>query len=174
MRKRTVFLAVFFYMAGMAAYAQSLGDIAKEEQKRREAVTGSVTTVIQSAPPAAQDEKSSTEDAAAKKDGKKSEPDELTDLYGKPESYWRNVMSEARSRLKQLEDETKELASWRNALQLRHDSTNGSWRAPIKNEIDRTRQAQEQNKKNLEDARSKLQSLRDEARSSGALPGWVE
>ena len=173
-----VFLAVFFYMAGIAAYAQSLGDIAREEQKRRESITGGITLVLKSAPPVAQDEKASTKDADAKKDGEesdeKAEPDELTDLYGKPESYWRGTMSDARSRLKQLEDEMKELTSQRNALQLRHDSTNGAWRASIKDEIDRTRQAQEQNKKDMEEARSKLQSLRDEARSSGALPGWIE
>ena len=188
MKKCTVFLAMFFYLTGIAVYAQSLGDLAREEQKRREGISGETIIVLESARPVAPDEEISTEDddgetenprnSDEKEDEKDSDekaaPDELTDLYGKPESYWRKEMSDARSELKQLEDEMKELTSRRNALQFQYNATSSAPLGPIKDEIDRTIQEQELNRKNLEEARLKLQSLRNEARSSGALPGWIE
>jgi len=178
MKKYTVFLAVFFYLAGITASAQSLGDLAKEEQKRRESISGGVILVLESAQPVVNDKEISTEANDAEEDeeesDKKASQGELMDLYGNSESYWRNTISNARGQLKQYEDEMKELASLRNTLQLQHDSANGSRRGQIKDVIDRTKEAQELNRKNLEDAQSQLQSLLNEARSSGALPGWIE
>ena len=193
MKKCTFFLALSFCLTGITAYAQSLADIAREEQKRRDSLPGGVKLLLGSPLPTVPEEKNLKEDndnidadvesdnrqnPGVETDGEDSDektaPDELKDLNGKPESYWRNVMSDARDNLKRLEEETKELSYRRNTLQLLHARTNGARRAPIQNEIDQTRREQELNIKNLEAARVKLQSLRDEARSSGALPGWVE
>ena len=178
MKKCTVFLAVVFYLTGMAAHSQSLGDLAREEQKRRESISGGVILILESAQPVVLDNQKPTDDGGAKEDGeesvKKASSDELEDLCGNPESYWRNTMSDARNMLKHYEGEMTELTSLRNALQLQHDSANGSRRGQIKDVIDRARDAQELNRKNLEEAQSQLQSLLNNARTCGALPGWIE
>ena len=179
-------------LTGIASYAQSLGDYAKEEQKRRGAISSNITITLEYTPPVLPVEEVSTNDAENEDDDadngsrqsskkkingdspEKAAPKEDTDLYGNTESYWRNTMFDARNRLMQLEDEVDELISRRNSLQLQHNRTNGSRRGSIKEEIDRTVQDLEQNRKDLEQARKELQSLRDEARSSGALPGWIE
>ena len=49
MKKSTILLVVILYMTGVAAHAQSLGDLAREEQKRREAVSDKIT-IIDNAP----------------------------------------------------------------------------------------------------------------------------
>jgi hypothetical protein len=45
MKKSAVFLATILFLTGATAYDQSLGELAKEEQKRREAVTGKIITI---------------------------------------------------------------------------------------------------------------------------------
>ena len=180
MKNILINLSVIFYLTGVAVHAQSLGDLAREEQKRREAVPAERTTTIYFTPSAVLNEEASTdggENEDAEENGEKSAKEtvlnEITDLRGNNESYWRNAMSEARSRVRQLEDEEKDLASKRNELQLQFIRT-GARPAPLMGEIDKTIEAQELNKKNLGQARKELQSLRDEARSSGALPGWLD
>lgn len=191
MKKSTVFLTVILCLSGIGAYAQSLGDLAIEEQKRRDAISTSRIIVLESAPAVASGkeilaEAEENEDASdgtenprntdAEKGQTFSEatnPNEITDLKGKTESYWRSTISDARNKLKQLEDEEKQLTSQRNALQLQNDRTNETRRGTIKDAIDKTRQAQEQNRKNLEQARKELQSLQNEARSSNVPPGWI-
>jgi len=199
MKKCTVLLSAFFFLTCAAAYSQSLGDLAREEQKRRDAISEDRIITLENAPPAvpdkdaaegkkgfpddeyAYDETEDTQNDYENADGEESEypaeesyPDAAANPDEKTESYWRNTMSEARNRIKQLENEKKELSSLRNALQSQHNKANGSRRGPIKNEIDKTRQAQDLNDKNLEQARKELQSLQNSARSSGALPGWIE
>jgi hypothetical protein len=199
--KYKVFLTAVLCLSGIAAYTQSLGDLGREEQKRRDSIPGSTVITYENAPPAepekpdeefaiddedfsAETEETQNndveEDAGEKYDEKSNPPDkeadsnETNDLYGKTESYWRSTMAGARNKLKQLEDEQKELTSRRNALQFRHNRTNGSMRGPIKGEIDETRQAQDLNKKNLDQAREEIRSLQNTARLSGAPPGWIE
>ena len=199
MKKYTVFLSAVLCLTVVAAYAQSLGDFAREEQKRRDAIPDDRTITLKSAPITvpyednekkevladdeyAYDETEDPQDADAEDDEEDyeypaeemAEPDEATDLYGKTESYWRNTMSDARNKLREMENEAKELSSRHNALQSQHNRTNRARRGPIDNELDKTRQAQELNRKNLEQARKELQSLQNAARSSGALPGWLE
>jgi len=207
MKKLIVLLIATLSMAGIAAYAQSLGDIAHEEQIRRDSITNSITIVLKSASPPVTDKETTLDTAEndeANQNGdfaKKAEPDENidrnivtlcssnasiagcvevvepeenTDLNGSTESYWRGVISDARNRVRQLEYDSTELTSRRNALQLQHDRTNGARRGPIKDEIERIRQSQENIRRDLEQARGELQSLLNEARSSGALPGWIE
>jgi hypothetical protein len=182
MKRSIVFLIAILYLTGIAYAQSSLGDYAREEQKRRKSIPHSMIIILKSAPPAAEDEGISTgntenEDGFAEKREERAEKAgkyEMTDMYGKTESDWRNAMSDARNRLKQLEDEAKELASRRNALQSRHNRTNAPMRGPLRDEINRAALEQELNRKNLEQARDELQSLQKDARSSGALPGWIE
>jgi len=266
--KFIVLLVTILYLTGIVAYAQSLADLAREEQKRRDSISGSRTIIFKFEPPvvpdetvrtvyqiqaasfsrpesaaevrdslagklgvpvvvhlnpdtgtsqirigkfstreeaqdylpavhrdypdafivtgeitsgggtaaeekAADDKTKNPQDAYAEKDEEKSGPDEAAVPYGKSETQWRKAASDARSRIKQLEEEAKSLASRRDALQRQH-RTNVSQRGSIRDEINKTRQAQEQNGKNLEQARRELQSLQDDARSSGAPPGWIE
>ena len=179
----TVFPAAILYLTVIAAHAQSLGDLAREEQKRRDSIPFEKTATIGFAPERVLeegDDNGETQDADTEGIGKESDSsaekaatDRETALYGKPESQWREAMSDARNRVKQLEDEAKELTSRRNALQLNRNKINKTRRGPIDDEIGKIRAAQELNGKNQEEARKALQSLQKEARSSGALPGWT-
>jgi len=190
--KFIVFLVTILYLTCIAAYAQSLADIAREEQKRRDSISGRRTIIFKSEPPLAvfdeevsrndlhndlndeenenaYDEPENPQNAYDEKDEEKSGPDEAAVPYGKSETQWRKAASDARSRIKQLEDEAKSLTSRRNALQRQH-KTNVSQRGPIRDEINKTIQAQEQNGKNLEQARRELQSLQNETVSKPAIP----
>ena len=185
MKRLIFFFAAVFYLTGIAAYAQSLGDLAKEEQKRRESIPDEKVTTIEYTPPDAPDEEDATGEAGNKdnlaKENvkypesslKKAALDRETALYGKPESQWREAMTEARNRVARLEEEAKELTSHRNALQLQYNRTNRTRRGSIGEEINKTKTSQDMNRKNLEQAREALQSLQNEARSSGAPPGWI-
>jgi len=52
MKKYAVLFVMVFYMTSIAVHAQSLGDLAKEEQKRREAVSDGTVIVLENARPA--------------------------------------------------------------------------------------------------------------------------
>ena len=69
MKKYAVFFTALFYMTCVAAYTQSLGDLARDEQKRREGVSDGIEIILESAPLAVPDEISKDVDADAKKDG---------------------------------------------------------------------------------------------------------
>ena len=45
LKKSATFLAAILYLTGIAAHAQSLGDLAREEKKRREAFSGRITII---------------------------------------------------------------------------------------------------------------------------------
>lgn len=192
-------MTVIFYLTGIAAYAQSLSDLAIEEQKRRNSIPVDKVTTIELAPPEmpheevaadlaenedadieTQDPDVETQDADTEENGDEPEYssikaalDRETAMYGKPESQWRETMSGARDRLMQLEEEVKKLTSQRNALQLQYNRTNGTRRGPINDALIKTSTELYTNRQNLEQARETLQSLQKEARSSGALPGWI-
>jgi len=184
MKRLILLLIAILPMAGMAAYAGSLGDLAIEEQSRRDSITNSITIILKSASPPVTDKEAlpdkAENDGANQNDdsSKEAESDGDADLNvddnDNNESHWRSVISDARNRVRQLEYDSTELTSRRNALQLQHDRTNGARRGPIKDEIERIRQSQENIRRDLEQARGELQSLLNEARSSGALPGWIE
>jgi len=197
MKKFTVVLTIVLYLAGGMAYARSLGEHAMEEQKRREGVSADrVTTFYYNPPPVmpvkenskeasaddeyASDETENPRDADAEElEASDSSPEEagryeITDLRGNNEAYWRKTMSDARNLVKQLEEEASALTLRRNALQLQLSTANGSRRGLIRDDIDKIVIEQDTNRKNLEEARGELQSRHNEARSSGALPGWVE
>jgi len=174
-------------------HAQSLGDLAKKEKERRESinnnrvVTDEELAKYQSNAEAAKgasdktakqpDKKESTEnktDNAAKKDNK-SEDVEAVDFQGRTESYWRTTMSAAYQNVDRLENEANVLVLKLNGLQDQfYKEADGFRRETIQREIQKTYYEQDLNKQNLEKANAALQDLQNEARKSGAFPGWIE
>jgi hypothetical protein len=174
------------------AYSQSLGDLAKKEKERRESVKNdrvitdeeiakyigkSETTKDASdkAPiqPDNQGSKENKKDSAAKPENETG--DEAVDFQGRPESYWRNTMSAAYENAAKLENESNALVLKLNTLQDQfYKEADGFRRETVQREIQKTYYEQDLNKQNLEKAKAALQDLENEARKSGALPGWIE
>jgi hypothetical protein len=175
------------------AHSQSLGDLAKKEKERRDAVKNdrvitdeeaakyisksqtakdaSDKTSAQSDNPESKEKNSNN---AAKKE-KEAADKEPVDFQGRPESYWRKTMSAAYESVSRLEDETNTLILKLNGLQdLFYKEADGFKRETVQREIQKTYYEQDLNKQNLEKAKAALQDLENEARKSGALPGWIE
>ena len=192
MKRNMICLAAAFFLLAGAAFSQSLADLAKKEQERREQIkknskvitnddtqkykAGAVTTG--SAPPAAASQKPGTDKPSAEagvspKDAKP-EPDEPVDFQGRPESYWRQTMSDARKLVKDLENGTNVLILRLNDLQNQfYRESDGFKQQEIQKQIQKTLYEQDLNKDQLAKAKAQLQELEKEARKSGALPGWL-
>jgi hypothetical protein len=178
------------------AYAQSLGELAdKEKQRRQEIQNEKVITNKE-----AEQYKSETSDAPSvpdllpeKEEGTDTEKeapdanpsaqedsDEPVDMQGKTESYWRKTMMEARQQLTGLDNEAKALALKVTDLQNKltgiglDGAGDGFRKEAIQRELQKTYYEQDVNKKTLAKAQAALQDLENEARKSGALPGWLE
>lgn len=185
-----------FIVSGM--YAQSLGDLAEKERQRREAVkndrvitdeeaakfigepspassAGSQTAPAQAAGPNAPE---ATEEAAAKPP--KADPDEPVDFQGRTESYWREAMANARKEIADLENEANVLELRLNDLQNKFNGAgldgggDNFRRGTIQREMQKSYYERDLNKEKLAKAKESLQALENEARASGALPGWLE
>jgi hypothetical protein len=168
-------------------FPQSLGDLARKERERREMIKneskpitntdaprykgGPITTV--SSPPGASmpvDEKPGPTRAAAGW----AAHDKLTDLLGRPESFWRQTMSEARQRVEDLENEANVLTLKLAGLQTRfYAESDGFKQQQMQREMQKTIYEQDVSKENLARAQTRLRELDTEARKSGALPGWL-
>lgn len=189
MKKTAVLLPIVFLIAFVSAsYAQSLADLAKQEKERRAEVTSNrvitsedvakfrsqpqtPTAATEQPSPAPGSEKGETE-AAAKND--QPESDEPTDFEGRPESFWRKTMAEARQRVKDLTNEANAIVLKIADLQNKfYSMDDGFKREDIQREIQKSYYIQDLNKENLEKAKTMLQELENEARKSGALPGWI-
>lgn len=173
-----------------AAYSQSLADIAKKEKERRNevkdvrVVTEEEAAKFRSQTPAepalpdqpsgSADSEKKEGDAAGKTQVDKPESDEPTDFQGRPESYWRKTMAEARQKVKDLTNESNvivlKIADLQNQFYRIDD---GFKRETIARDLQKTYYEQDKNKEELEKAKVALQDLENEARKSGALPGWV-
>jgi hypothetical protein len=194
MRKLTELLLIAFFVLFVSmAYSQSLGDLAKIEKERRESIKNdrvitdeniakyrskSEAAKDASSKPSAQSgDKGSKEnktDSAAKKENESAD-EEAIDFQGRPESYWRKTMSAARENLVRLENETNVLILKLNGLQDQfYKEADGYRRETVQRDIQKTYYEQDLNKQNLEKAKAALQDLENEARKSGALPGWIE
>ncbi len=104
----------------------------------------------------------------------KSDEDKVTDLKGRDEAYWRSTLGEARLRVKSLSDEAKVLELRLNDLYNRFYRENSPvTRERIQVEIQKTLYQIDRNKQELAQARRSLEDLEQEARKSGALPGWL-
>ena len=166
-----------------AAYSQSLADLANKEKIRREQVKNDrVITSEEAAKYRNETPVASAEKPAAMSDSGKPEvpkadkaaPYEPVDFEGRPESYWRDTMTAARQKVKDLENEanviTLRIASLQNQFYSEDD---GFKREGIGREIQKSFFLQDKNKEELAKARDVLQDLEKEARKSGALPGWL-
>jgi hypothetical protein len=194
MKKFTELLLIaFFVLLVSMAYSQSLGDLAKKEKERRESVkndrviTNEEIAKYKSKSEAAKDasgkaspqpdDKGSKEkqaDNATKKENESAD-EEAVDFQGRPESYWRNTMSAARENATSLENEANVLVLKLNGLQNQfYKEADGYRRETVQRDIQKTYYEQDLNKQNLEKAKAALQDLENEARKSGALPGWIE
>jgi len=201
MKKLGALLPVaFFVMLASTAYSQSLADLANKEKERRAEIKDFKVITDEEA---AKYKKSETtanapDQLSGKKDLEKKEAqvetqvgthvesqtqaqaekpdrDEPTDFQGRTESYWRKTMADARQKVKDLENETNVLILKRNDLQNKfYNLDSGFQREAIQRDIQKNIYEQDSNKENLEKAKATLQDLENEARKSGALPGWIE
>lgn len=168
--------------------AQSLADLAKQEKERRAQVTADTKVITnkdrakpstetgstEGEPAANKPEKVSTSPEGKAKPEKQAE-DESKDLFGRTESFWRQTFSDARKRIKDLEDESRVLQLKINDLQNKFYSESNGFKQPeIQREIQKCFYEQDLNKQNLAKAKAELQQLEVEARKSGALPGWMD
>ena len=194
MRKTVpVLLVAAFLAATSILQAQSLSDVAEKEKLRREEISespkmitneavagysgGSVSTATSDSGSSAESDTGQaeqtgeeTEDTAEKRDS-----EEPTDFEGRPESYWRETMGEARKKVKELEDESTILTLRMNDLENKfYGIDDGFDRDSIQKDIQKTYYEIDLNKENLSKAKAELQDLENEARKSGALPGWIE
>jgi hypothetical protein len=191
--------AVIFIAIAATAQAQSLADIADKEKQRREEIEGApevitndevagysggaVSTVTPIALPSAEadsentggDDKSAEGDDKSAEEGNTTDPDEPVDITGKPESYWRKTMTDARKKVEDLETEANALTLKLNDLQTQfYNIADGFRRETIQKEIQKTYYEQDLNKENLAKAQEELMNLEKEAKKSGALPGWLD
>lgn len=171
-----------------AVHAQSLADLAEQEKERRKDVKD--TRVItdkdvakyktaQQTPstPATQppgDIDAEKKDGADKPNADDLKEDEPTDFEGRPESFWRKTMAEARQRVKDLAIEANALVLKIADLQNKfYAMDDGFKREDVQRDIQKSYYEQDLNKQNMEKAKTALQDLENEARKSGALPGWL-
>ncbi len=181
----------FLIVIAVPAYSQSLADLANKEKERRsevkndKVITDKEAEKYRSSSEAAAPapDQSSTKADSPKEETKaetdsaveKIDPNEPVDFKGRPESYWRKTMAEARKRVKDLENETNVLILARNELQNQfYNLDNGFQREEVQRSIQKNIYEQDLNKENLAKAKAALQDLENEARKSGALPGWIE
>ena len=195
MKQIVLTLSMLFLIlpAAAVARAQSLADIAKKEKQRREEISetpdtitndeisefsgGAVSTVTPIALPSEENEVSDGSEGSesTSTDGSETESDEPTDLQGRTESYWRDTMSAARSKIKTLEDQSLALTLKMNDLENKfYNIDDGFDRDSVQKEIQKTFYEIDLNKENLAKAKDELDELEKDARSSGALPGWIE
>jgi hypothetical protein len=192
MKKFVVLLHTIFLIAFVSAsYAQqSLADLAKQEKERREEIKnnrvitdeeaasyvkeGQASPALPEQPLGTTPPEKQGSEAANKPQANNTETDEPKDFAGRPESFWRNTMAEARKSVKDLTNEANvivlKIADMQNKFYRMDD---GFKREDIQREIQKSYYEQDLNKQNLEKAKSGLQDLENEARKSGALPGWI-
>jgi hypothetical protein len=193
MKKIAVLLHTVFLIAFVSvSYAQqSLADLAKQEKERREEIKNNrvitneeVAKYIEEDPESSALPEQPSGTAPSEKEGSAAvnkpqtdnpESDEPTDFEGRPESFWRQTMAEARQKVKDLTNEANvivlKIADLKNQF-YRMDS-GFKQRGDLQQEIQKSYYEQDLNRENLEKAKLELQDLENEARKSGALPGWI-
>lgn len=190
MKKIVILFQTALFMAlASAAYSQSLADIADQEKERRaeitndKVITNEEVAKYKSEPLAnvpdqpalkpGSEKKSSESDTPSKSE--KIESDEPVDFQGRPESYWRQTMADARQKVKDLENEANVIVLKIADLQTQfYRESDGFKQQEIQREIQKSFYEQDKNKEELAKAMDILQDLEKEARKSGALPGWIQ
>lgn len=182
MRKCAAVLVMMFLPA-VAVFAQSLADLANKERERRQAIrndrvitpdevakfsTGPSKSEPDAEPDAEPEKPASKEKSAAA-------AVEPVDFQGRTESYWRKTMADARKKVEDLEREANVITLRISDLQNKfYSEDNGFAREGIQREIQKSYYEQDKNKEELAKAREALRDLQNEARKSGALPGWID
>ncbi len=193
MKQFAVILQTVILMAiASAAYSQSLAELANKERERRGEIksgtkvitnheaakykNGAITTG-----PAISEPSESTTEADSNSDDKmassssEADVDEPVDFKGRPESYWRTTMAQARQKVQELENRADVIVLQLTDLQTQfYSMDDGFKREEIQREINKAFYEQDLNKENLAEAKDDLRDLEKEARRSGALPGWIE
>ena len=187
-----IMYAVLLLAISMPGQAQSLADIADQEKQRREKIEeapelitnekvpefqgGSISTNSADDNTAPEADSENTEgDSESAGNGEKADPDEPVDFEGRPESYWRDTIAEARQAVKDLENEAQALTLKMNDLQNKfYNISDGFDRDDVQKDIQKTFYEQDLNKENLAKAKDELADLEKEAKKSGAPPGWVK
>ena len=189
MRRLTIILATAFLLSSAGVgYSQSLADLAKKEKERRGQIkapervitnqdaarfkASGVITVPAHSDATAQ-RPAAEKEAAAKPE--KAASDEPTDFQGRPESFWRQTLTDARTKVRELENEANVIILKINDLQNRfYRESDGFRQQELQRELNKTIYEQDANKEKLATAKAQLDALLTDARKSGALPGWIE
>jgi hypothetical protein len=183
-----VVLAAMFGVAGRPTSAQSLGDLAKQEEARRRAVatTGKVYTndSLRPAPPVTGSESSGDAASApaappppgpSSSDGKKEEvkPDAKPDSPKKDEAYWRQRLQAERDAIERSKVLIDALQSRVSALQTdfvnRDDPAS---RGQLASERQRALAELDRMKKEIEQRTKAVADIQEEARRAGAPAAW--
>jgi hypothetical protein len=191
-KKLRALAAALILVSVTAGFSQSLAELAKKEKERRAKIKadskiitdvdaakykgGAVTTgtPAETAPVPAQEKPGMSPGQGTPAVGEAS-ADEPVDFQGRPESFWRQTMTDARQRVTSLENETNVLVLRLADLQNKfYQEADGFKQQQIQREIQKAIYEQDQNKLELAKARQQLQDLETEARKSGALPGWLK
>jgi hypothetical protein len=187
MRITIIVTAAILLLSISIGFPQSLGDLARKERERREKIKNESKPITNTDAPKYKDGAITTasslpgvplpvvkkpKPAGAEVVG--TPPDEPTDFRGRPESFWRQAMSDARQKVKDLENEANALTLKLAGLQTRfYAESDGFKQQQIQREIQKTIYEQDVNRENLVRAQARLHELDMEARKSGALPGWL-
>jgi hypothetical protein len=183
-----------------AAYSQSLADLAKKEAERRKAIqekakvitdqeadkyrsapvttTMPATTASGEKPESVGEPPTGSSGAAGEEGTAATQPkpatDEPVDFQGRTESFWKTTFADARKKVSDLENEANALVLKLNDLQNKfYRESDGFKQQEWQRQIQKTIYEIDQNKENLEKAKTELADLELEARKSGALPGWI-
>lgn len=178
-----------FLTFAAVAYSQSLADLASKEKERRQEVkdeivitdeqvakfrTEPATPADTDQPAAKPDTSKKTSESGAESANEKTDPNEPVDFQGRTESYWRQTMSEAKQKVKDLQNEANAITLKIADLQTQfYKEDDGYKKESIQREIQKSIYEQDKNKEDLAKAQDVLQDLDKEARKSGALPGWL-
>jgi hypothetical protein len=189
MKKIAMLLQMGLFVALAAvAYSQSLADIANKEKERRQEIKNEVVITDEQAakyrsqPSAADADQTAAKpdvskkpsEAGAESKNEKTDRDEPVDFQGRTEGYWRQTMTEARQKVKDLQNEANVITLKISGLQTEfYSEDNGFKREDIQREIQKNFYEQDKNKEELAKAQDILQDLEKEARKTGALPGWL-
>ena len=195
MKTKTITALLCFLIGAIAATgvasAQSLAELARKEKDRRQNISskskvitnhdtakyknGALSTA--SPPPRASGQNDDATPVSMGNDESADKPaqDEPVDFSGRTESFWRQTMTDARQRVKELENESTALTLSLNDLQNRfYNEADGFRQQQIQREIQKSFYEQDLNKNDLKTAQDQLNDLIKEARKSGALPGWIQ
>jgi hypothetical protein len=182
---KTFVLAVVFLVAATAAGAQSLGDVARQEEARRKAVAapGKVYTneSLKAVPPSTPSTAApvSSQPAApatpSLAQGQKSEAKPAPPVdEAKTEAFWRQRMKEARDGLARSQTFAEALQSRINALSTDFvNRDDPAQRSAIETDRQKAIAELERVRREISQYQKVIEDTQEEARKAGIPPGWL-